>query len=208
MKRLFSKGECKEGGTAHGSVNRAREAGAPMGPLGGESFLKALDTMQDDFQKRQAILEGRLRQAEGQEQGRRHQLLGVLPLPRRVTPRPSEDLASVIVRTAQAMRYSEPGWILRHEKVAHAVAPGELALLRRRLDIDEATLYRLTLHRFAMRVQGTWVPAALLEICPGAPVSPPPRLAAGFLPCLPEAHSRTPSPAEYLPSPPRSISGS
>ncbi len=98
-------------------------------------------------------------QAEEREQGRQHQLLGVLPLPRRVSPRPSEDLASVIVRTAHAMGYSEPGWILRPEKVAHVVAPGELALLRRRLDyellmrlldIDEATLYRLTLHRFAM----------------------------------------------------------
>lgn len=155
-------------------------------------------------------------QAEEREQGRQHQLLGVLPLPRRVSPRPSEDLASVIVRTAHAMGYSEPGWILRPEKVAHVVAPGELALLRRRLDyellmrlldIDEATHYRLTLHRFAMRVQGTsaegtgtrGVPAALLESCPGAPVSSPPPLAAGFMPRLPEAHSRTPSPAEYLP---------
>src|SRR5258708_4347432 len=112
-------------------------------------------------------MEGRgdyVMQAEEREQGRQHQLLGVLPLPRRVSPRPSEDLASVIVRTAHAMGYSEPGWILRPEKVAHVVAPGELALLRRRLDyellmrlldIDEATLYRLTLHRFAMRGQGT-----------------------------------------------------
>src|SRR6266567_4912264 len=112
-------------------------------------------------------MEGRgdcIMQAEEQEQWSRHQLLGVLPLPRRVTPHPSEDLASMIVRTAQAMGYPEPSWILRPEKVAHAVAPGELALLRRQfdyellmrlLDIDEATLYQLTLHRFAMRMQGT-----------------------------------------------------
>src|SRR5260370_7371689 len=84
-------------------------------------------------------MEGRgdyVMQAEEREQGRQHQLLGVLPLPRRVSPRPSEDLASVIVRTAHAMGYSEPGWILRPEKVAHVVAPGGLALLRRRLDSD------------------------------------------------------------------------
>ena len=88
----------------------------------------------------------------------------MLPLPRRAVPRLSEDLASVIVRTAQAMGYPHPGWILRPEKAGHTIDSEELALLQRPLDyemlvrlldVDEATLHCLTLHHFATRVQGT-----------------------------------------------------
>jgi len=64
------------------------------------------------------------------------------------------------------MGYPQPGWIPRPEKMEHAIAPAELALLQRRpdyemlmrlLDLDEATLHRLTLHHFATRVYGTSV---------------------------------------------------
>jgi len=123
-----------------------------------------MQPLQDDAQKWQAFREGRTRQVEEQEQTKRHRVREMLPLPRRAVPRLSEDLASVIVRTAQAMGYPHPNWILRPEKAGHTIVPEELALLQkpldyellvRLLDVDEATLHRLTLHHFATRVQGT-----------------------------------------------------
>src|SRR5258708_39677549 len=123
-----------------------------------------MQEVRDDFQKWQAFQEGRIRQIEEQEQAKRHQLQAMLPLPRRVAPRLSEDLTSMIVRTAHVMGYPQPDWILRPQKVGHAIALGELALLQRPLDyellmrlldLDQASLHRLTLHHFATRVQGT-----------------------------------------------------
>ena len=120
--------------------------------------------VRDDFQQWQALQEERIRQVEEQEQAKRHQLQAMLPLPRRVAPRLSEDLASVIVRTAQVMGYPQPDWILRPQKAGHAIALGELALLQRPLDyellmrlldLNQASLHRLTLHHFATRMQGT-----------------------------------------------------
>ncbi len=122
-----------------------------------------MQALQDDPQKWQAFWGGRSRQVEEQEQAKRHRVREMLPLPRRAVPRLSEDLASVIVRTAQAMGHPHPNWILRPEKAGHTIVPEELALLQRPLDyellvrlldVDEATLHRLTLHHFATRVQG------------------------------------------------------
>src|SRR5258708_15776288 len=114
-----------------------------------------MQEVRDDFQRWQAFQEGRIRQAEEQEQAKRHQLQELLPLPRRVAPRLSEDLASVIVRTAQVMGYPQPGWILPPQKAGHAIAPEDRALLHRPLDaellmrllyLDHTNLNRLTLH--------------------------------------------------------------
>ncbi len=106
--------------------------------LPGETFAwilqapwQELGTTRDDFQKWQAVREGRTRQLEEQEQAKRHQFQDMLPLPRRVAPRLSEDLASVIVRTAQVMGYPQPGRILRPQRAEHTIAAGELALLPR-----------------------------------------------------------------------------
>lgn len=123
-----------------------------------------MQEMQDDPQKWQALRGAHSRQLVEQEQAKRHWVREMLPLPRRAVPRLSEDLASVIVRTAQAMGYPRPNWILQPEKAGHTIVPEELALLQmpfdygllvRLLDIDEATLHCLTLHHFATRVQGT-----------------------------------------------------
>jgi TniQ len=123
-----------------------------------------MQVLRDDSQKWQALRGGRSRQIEEQEQAKRYRVREMLPLPRRAVPRLSEDLASVIVRTAQAMGYPQPGWILRPEKAGHTIDSEELALLQRPLDyemlvrlldVDEATLHCLTLHHFATRVQGT-----------------------------------------------------
>src|SRR5258706_14007311 len=68
------------------------------------------------------------------------------PLPQRRVPWPWEDLASVISRSAEAMGYAIPGWILRPESAKHSIAPEDLTLprdqesylmLSRLLDLDE-----------------------------------------------------------------------
>jgi TniQ len=80
-------------------------------------------------------------------------------LPQRKVPWPWEDLASVVSRTAEAMGYSHPSWILHPELAEHRIAPEDLPLLGgqesyqmlgRLLGLDEATLRSLTLHRFTM----------------------------------------------------------
>jgi TniQ len=102
------------------------------------------------------------RQGKAKDQAKQRSIQGLSsPLPRRTMPRPWEDLASVIGRTAQAMGYSQPGWILRPEKTGHSIPSEALPLLKwqldyellgRLLDLDESTLHGLTLHRFAARV--------------------------------------------------------
>ena|SRR6266487_5102979 len=67
----------------------------------------------------------------------REELLSVQalsPLPRRRVPWPCEDLASLISRTAEAMGYASPGWILRPESVKHSIAPDEIPLLSGQAD--------------------------------------------------------------------------
>ncbi len=103
-----------------------------------------------------------VRQGKAKDQAKQRSIQGLSsPLPRRTMPRPWEDLASVIGRTAQAMGYSQPGWILRPEKTGHSIPSEALPLLKwqldyellgRLLDLDESTLHGLTLHRFAARV--------------------------------------------------------
>lgn len=82
------------------------------------------------------------------------------PLPRRRVPWPWEDLASLISRTADAMGYASPSWVLRPESAKHSIAPEALPLLSgqvdyrmlsRLLDLDESTLRSLTLHRFSLQ---------------------------------------------------------
>ncbi len=86
----------------------------------------------------------------------------IVPLPVRAIPRPFEDLASLISRAAEQMGYKNPAWILRPEEISYSVQPFRLGLLRNRMDyqffeqllgLDEEALYRLTLHRFASKVQ-------------------------------------------------------
>ncbi|SRR6266487_3628971 len=102
--------------------------------------------------------EGR-RRLDEEEREKLLSIQALSPLPRRRVPWPWEDLASVITRTAEAMGYASPGWILRPESAKHSIAPNELTLLGgqadyqmlgRLLDLDEATLRSLTLHRFSM----------------------------------------------------------
>src|SRR5438045_7478182 len=95
-----------------------------------------MQVVQYDSQKWQALRGAHARQLVEQEQARRHRVQEMLPLPRRAVPRLSEDLTSVIVRTAQAMGYSQPGWILRPEKAGHTIDSEELALLQRPLDYE------------------------------------------------------------------------
>jgi hypothetical protein len=87
----------------------------------------------------------------------REHLRSLRPLPQRAIPSPWEDLSSVIARAARKMGYEHLVWILRPQGIAHTIAPRSLPFLRRRLDyqvltdllqLDEHTLYGLTLHRF------------------------------------------------------------
>src|SRR6266851_3859668 len=118
----------------------------------------------DGFHELLALRERHIRQREDQEQAERRQIQELLPLPRRAVPLPWEDLASVITRTAQVMGYPQPDWILHPEKVRYHVPREGLPLLVRQLDydllgrllnLDEAILHNLTLHRFAERTSGS-----------------------------------------------------
>lgn len=89
-------------------------------------------------------------------------LQGLSPLPRRVAPLPGEDLASLLARTARALGYPRPEWLLHPEQINHTIPRASLSLLRRRADytflgrlllLEEEHLYALTLHRFAERFQ-------------------------------------------------------
>jgi hypothetical protein len=73
-----------------------------------------------------------LRREEEQKQAKQHQILELNSLPRRAVPRPWEDLASVLSRTAPTLH--------RHL---------DFLLLSRLLLLEEEQLYALTLHRFA-----------------------------------------------------------
>jgi len=93
----------------------------------------------------------------------RDHLRKIRPLPRRAIPRPWEDLSSEIACAARKMGYEYPEWILHPQGIAHAIAPGSLPFLRRRLDyqmlthllqLDERTLYGLTLHRLFSALKG------------------------------------------------------
>jgi hypothetical protein len=108
----------------------------------------------------QASYKKRLRREEEQEQTRQRQILQLLPLPRRAVPRPWEDLASVLSRTARKMGYTQPQWLLHPEAVQRGINQDSLPVLHRRLDVlllsrllrlEEEPLYALTLHRFASR---------------------------------------------------------
>ncbi len=98
--------------------------------------------------------------SEEQEQAKQHQILELLPLPRRAAPRVWEDLASVLSRTARSMGYARPQWLLSPEAIQHGIDQDALPVLRRRIDslllsrmvlLEEEQFYALTLHRFASR---------------------------------------------------------
>ena len=100
------------------------------------------------------------RQVDEEERERLLSVQALSALPRRKVPWPWEDLASLISRTADAMGYASPGWILRPESAKHSIAPEELPLLSAQadyrmlshlLDLDESTLRSLTLHRFSLK---------------------------------------------------------
>src|SRR5947207_7778906 len=98
------------------------------------------------------------RRLDEEERERLLSVQALSPLPRRRVPYPWEDLASLISRTAEAMGYASPSWILRPELAKHSIAPEGLPLLSGRADyqmlgrllgLDESTLPTLTLHRFS-----------------------------------------------------------
>lgn len=85
------------------------------------------------------------------------------PLPRHPPPQPDEDLASLLMRTAERMGYDTPSWILRPEAPLPLIDPStrilwlrktaDYRLLEQFLHLDQAQVYRLTLHRFAAQLQ-------------------------------------------------------
>ena len=85
------------------------------------------------------------------------------PLPRRVAPRPWEDIASFLSRTASAMGYSDPRWLLHPQEVSgFSITESDLPYLSRKddylvlerlLQLNEEALYQMTLHRFASVLQ-------------------------------------------------------
>jgi hypothetical protein len=86
----------------------------------------------------------------------------VFPLPVRVVPEPWEDLASLLSRTAVQMGYKKVNWLLQPEDIAYRRLTYGVCLLRgeedyrylkRLLQLEEETLYRLTFHRFLTRIQ-------------------------------------------------------
>jgi len=80
-----------------------------------------------------------------------------------MVPLPWEDLTSVICRTARAMNYGHPSWVLVSvEPPRRKVYTPDIPLLHRRDDyrvlegqigLDEEGLYRLSLHRFVGLLQ-------------------------------------------------------
>lgn len=113
---------------------------------------------EDDWYKRRTEREHRryLR-----EQEKWSHLQKVLPLPRRATPLPWEDLASVLSRTSRRMGYERPQWLLHQENIPHTVNQTTIAVLHRRADylflehqllLEEEQLYALTLHRFTSQL--------------------------------------------------------
>jgi TniQ len=90
-----------------------------------------------------------------------HMLRGkdVTPLPRRVAPRPWEDIASFLSRTALVMGYPDPRLLLHPQEVpryriketdiAYLSRKDDYLILERLLLLDEEALYQMTLHRFA-----------------------------------------------------------
>ncbi len=84
------------------------------------------------------------------------------PLPLRVRPLPWEGLASVISRAARRMGYEQPKWLLQLENSSYRLREEDLPWLCRKEDflhlehllyLDEETLYRTTVHRFAPILQ-------------------------------------------------------
>jgi TniQ len=80
-----------------------------------------------------------------------------------VSPRPWEDLASVISRVAQNMGFAQADWVListeaPYHKVYSLDIPllhrlADYQMLERQLGLDERSLYHLTMNRFASRLQ-------------------------------------------------------
>lgn len=96
----------------------------------------------------------------------------IAAIPARVPPVPWEDLASYITRVSNEMGYKNPGWILHPEEVTSTVQPYNLCMLRRKVDyqflecllcMDEAAIYGLTLHRFALCLLDPEVPPPALS---------------------------------------------
>jgi len=85
------------------------------------------------------------------------------PLPVHPRPKPDEDVASLLMRTAEGMGYDTPYWILRPEAPLPLIDPStrilwlrkkaDYRLLEQLLHLDRSQLYHLTLHRFAARLQ-------------------------------------------------------
>jgi hypothetical protein len=119
-------------------------------------------TLPDSYTAWKARREEQLRQYETELQKRERLIQSLSPLPLRATPRPWEDLSSLLSRAAREMGYEHPKWLLSPEQIAYKISASSLPLLRRRTDylmlarllcLDEAQIYDLTLHRFAGRVR-------------------------------------------------------
>ncbi len=81
------------------------------------------------------------------------------PLPIPVNLLPWEDIASLISRVAEQMGYPYPKWILQPENPPHKIRVlavstlhklEDYRFLERLLKLDEAPLYKHTLHVFAV----------------------------------------------------------
>jgi len=115
----------------------------------------------DDLHRRDELRVERDRRLYEQEQEKWCYLQKVLPLPQRAAPRPWEDLASLLSRTANKMGYDHPRWLLHQENIPYAINSATLSVLHRRPDylflgrqmlLEEEQLYALTLHRFTSRL--------------------------------------------------------
>src|SRR5947207_3250189 len=89
--------------------------------------------------------------------------ISLAPLPRRVVPRPWEDIASFLSRSASVMGYPDPRWLLHPQEVQWwGITESYLAYLSRKddylilgslLKLNEEALYQMTIHRFASVLQ-------------------------------------------------------
>ncbi|WP_420917188.1 TniQ family protein [Dictyobacter halimunensis] len=90
----------------------------------------------------------------------------ITPLPKRVQPHQWEDLGSFLVRTAKAMGYETPQWLLQPETSSYRITSRKLTTLSLQADYDflsqlllvpETRLYQMTIHRFSPLLESSSV---------------------------------------------------
>src|SRR5713101_7501761 len=90
------------------------------------------------------------------------ELTQIVPLPLRAPSQPREGIASLFSRTAIQMGYKRVEWLLQPEVFPNNLLRYHLYFLRNRtaymllerlFNLSEETLYRLTFHQFAVKLQ-------------------------------------------------------